>query len=135
MAFAFVNTGRKIVTEAFINKTATQNLSLRLFTNNITPADTTVATDLVQATFTGYAAATLNGATWGAANTGRPSVSSYPIQTFTSSVTQATQQIYGYYIVQATSGILLGLERFVDAPIPITNLNDFVTVTPSLGQQ
>lgn len=135
MAFSFVNGGRKIVTEAFINKTAPQDLSLRLFTNNITPADTTVAGDLTQATFTGYSAKTLTGSSWGAANNGRPSVSTYPIQTFTSTVTQATQNIYGYYVVQTSSGILLGLERFIDAPIPVTNINDAVTVTLSLGQQ
>lgn len=130
MALLFPNGGEDIALAALVNKTAPQNLVLRLYQNNITPGETDTAGTYTEATFTGYSAITLTGATW----TSTPGVNiSYPQQTFTSSANQATQNIYGYYLTQVSSGLLVYAERFSDAPNPITNNNDQILVTPTIS--
>lgn len=121
--------GENIALEALVNKTAPQNLVLKLFTSNTTPADTDTAATYTEATFTGYAAITLTGSSWGAASGGSIS---YAQQTFTSTAAQATQNVYGYYMVQATSGLLVYSERFSDGPYGITNNGDNIKITPTI---
>jgi hypothetical protein len=104
MALNVPDVGENIALEALVNKTAPQNLVLRLYKNNITPADSDTAGTYTEATFPGYAAITLTGASWNAAASGSISYSAQ--QTFTCSGT-ATDDIYGYYITQATSGTLV----------------------------
>lgn len=130
MALLFPNGGEDIALAAIVNKTAPQNLVLRLYQNNITPSETDTASTYTDATFTGYVAITLTGASW----TVTPGVNvAYPQQTFTSSAAQATQNIYGYYLTQVSSGLLVYAERFSDAPTPITNNNDQILVTPTIN--
>jgi len=123
------NAGEVKLLENFVNKTAPQDLELRLYQNNITPAETDTAATYTQATFTGYAAVTLTGATWSVAS-GAPSEASYPIQSFLSSADQAMQQLFGYYVVGGADGVLRWAERFTDGPYPVSNLADEVRVTP-----
>jgi hypothetical protein len=47
-----------------------------------------------------------------------------------SSANQSSQNVYGYFVVQTTSGILLWAERFSDGPYPIANNGDQIKVTP-----
>jgi membrane peptidoglycan carboxypeptidase len=129
MAFLTPNVGEQIVLEALVNKTAPQNLVLRLFQNNITPGETDTAGTYTEATFTGYTSITLTGATWTYAN---PTVS-YPEQTFTSTAGSQSQPIYGYYLTQLASGILVLAERFSGAPVTIINNGDTIKVTPTIS--
>ena len=115
--------------EAILNKTAPQNLVLRLFTNNQTPAEGHVALDYTEASGNGYAAINLTAASWTVAE-GAPSEASYPEQTFT--FTGALGNVYGYYVTQATSGKLMWAERFTGAPFNIANNGDQIKVTPKL---
>ena len=62
MPLNFPDVGENIALEAIVNKTAPQNLVVRLFRNNITPSDTDVAGTYTEAVFPGYAAITLTGA-------------------------------------------------------------------------
>ena len=114
-----------------VNKTAAQDLSLRLFSNNITPADTDTAATYTQATFAGYAAIALTGANWNTASGGNITYNAQ--QTFTRSTTGTVENIYGYYVVQSVSGILLYSERDATAPAPVTNAGDAVKLTPAIG--
>lgn len=130
MALNFPDVGENLVLEMIVNKTAAQNLSLRLFKNNITPSDTDTAVTYTEAVFPGYAAITLTGATWGAASAGTISYGSQ--QTFTCTGS-STDDIYGYYVTQVTSGVLLYSERDAAAPFSIRNNGDNIKITPSIS--
>ena len=133
MALLVPNTGEVILLEALVNKTAPQNLTLKLFQNNITPGEADTAVTYTEATFTGYAAKALTGATWNAATPGAPSSIAYSAaQTFTSTAGSQNQSIYGYFIVQAVSGTLVWAEKFTDGPYVIVNNGDAITVTPTI---
>lgn len=130
MALNFPDVGENIALEALVNKTAPQNLVLRLYSNNITPSDTDTAGTYTEATFAGYSAITLTGATWNAAASGSISYSAQ--QTFTRTSTGAPENIYGYYVTQFTSGILVYSERDGAAPFAITNNGDAIKITPTI---
>lgn len=122
------NVGEGAMLRAIVNHTAATNLVLRLYSSNTTPAETDTAGTYTEATFTGYSAATLTGASW-TITEGNPSYAQYAQQTFTSSAVQS-QNIYGYYAQYATSNILGWSERFSDGPYAITNNGDQIKVTP-----
>lgn len=132
MTLLVPNNGEGDALEYFVNRAAPENLSLRLYQNNITPAETDTAATYTVATFTGYANITLVGATWGAPSEGAPSSIAYAQQTFTSSADQATQSQYGYYMVRVTSGRIALAERFSDGPYPVTNNGDNIKITPTI---
>lgn len=121
--------GEVIALKALLNNTAGQDQKLKLYKSNTTPANTDTAATYTESTFTGYAQASLSGASWSftAAN---PSHADYAQQTFTSSANQTLENAYGYFVVQTTSGKILWAERFTGAPYAIQNLNDAIQVTP-----
>lgn len=130
MALNVPDVGENRILETIVNKTAAENPVLKLFKNNITPSDTDTHLTYTEATFPGYASITLTGASWNAAASGLIVFGAQ--QTFTCSGT-ATDDIYGYYVVQATSGILLWAERDGAAPAAIRNSGDKIQITPQLG--
>lgn len=130
MALNFPNTGENIALEALVNKTAPQNLVLKLYSSNTTPSDTDTAGTYTEATFAGYSAITLTGASWNAASAG--SISYGSEQTFTRSSTGTTENIYGYFVVQASSGTLVYSERDGSAPFAVTNNGDAIKITPTI---
>lgn len=129
MALLVPDVGENLALEMIVNKTAAQNLVLKLFQSNTTPAEGDTAVTYTEATFSGYAAATLTGASWGAASGG---VIAYAQQTFTHNGGVTANSIYGYYMVQTTSGTLLLAERDGAAPFTLTNNGDNVKITPSI---
>lgn len=62
--------GEMKMLEAIVNKTAPEDLKLKLFKNNITPAETDTHLTYTEATFSGYAEKSLAGASWGSAVSG-----------------------------------------------------------------
>ena len=121
--------GRRIALEAMVNKVAPQDLDLALFTNNYTPVVGSVAADFTEASGSGYARKQLVGANWVyAAGAPSPDTITYPEQIFT--FTGALGNVYGYYVVQRTSGKVLWGERFSDAPFNVTGSTRRVYVTP-----
>ena len=128
MALLVPNTGESLVVGMIVNKTAPENLVLKLFKSNTTPAEGDTAATYTEADFTGYSSATLTGASW----TVTADTAAYAQQSFTSSATQTLQNVYGYYLVQATSGVLIWAERFSDAPYAISNNGDVIRVTPTI---
>lgn len=127
MALVFPDTGENIVLEALVNKTAPQNLVLRLYTSNTTPAESDTAGTYTEASGNGYSAITLTGSSWNAASGGSIS---YAQQTFTFS--GALGNVYGYYLTQASSGTLVYAERFTDGPYNIANNGDQIKITPTI---
>lgn len=126
------NSGEKIALEALVNKTAPQDLRLKLYKNDVTPGETDNAATYTVADFTGYADKDLAGSSWNAATSGEPSYIDYAKQTFTSTAGSQNQPIYGYFIVQQTSGLLVWAERFSDGPYTIVNNGDKIEVTPKI---
>jgi hypothetical protein len=127
MALVFPDVGENIVLEALVNKTAPQNLVLRLYTSNTTPGESDTAGTYTEATGNGYSSNTLTGASWGAASGGSIA---YAQQTFTFS--GALGNVYGYYMTQASSGTLVYAERFTDGPYNIVNNGDQIKITPTI---
>jgi hypothetical protein len=131
MALNVPHTGEGIALEALVNRTAGQNLVLCLFQNNITPADTDTTATYTEATFTGYVNITLPGASWNAQN-GAGNITYSAQQAFTASGA-GSQSIYGYYMKQTTSTVLVWSERDVSAPMTIANIGDAIKITPTIS--
>lgn len=122
--------GENAILAMVVNKTPPQDQYIRLFKNNITPADTDTAGTYTEATFPGYAQISLTGTSWGTPSGGTITYGSQQIWTCSGT---ATDDIYGYYIVQQTSGILLWSERDASAPVAVRNSGDAIKVTPTIS--
>ena len=131
MAGNTCNGSKAIILANALNKTAPQNLTLRLYKNNITPTDgdNVNASGYTEATFTGYTSIALTAASW-TITTADPCAAAYAQQTFTSSIDQTAQLIYGYYMTRA-DGSLMFAERFSDGPYTISTNGQTIKVTPN----
>lgn len=129
MALVVPNGGEVIALSYLVNKSSPENLVLRLFTNNKTPAEADAVGDYTEATGSGYASITLTGASW-TVTPGAPSSAAYAQQTFT--FTGALGNVYGYYLTRLTTGDLVYAERFSDGPYNIANNGDQIKVTPTI---
>lgn len=130
MALLVPNGGEVIALSLLVNKiAAAENVVLRLFTNNKTPAEADVVGDYTEAAGNGYAAITLTGANWTVTG-GAPTSAAYAQQTFTFS--GALGNVYGYYMTRAGSGDLVYAERFTDGPYNIVNNGDQIKITPQI---
>ena len=130
MALVVTNQGEGICLEYIVNRDAPENLVLRLYSNDVTPAETDTAVTYTEVSGSGYAAITLTGASWNAPTTGDPSFIDYAQQTFT--FTGAAGNVYGYYMTRATGGELVYAERFTSAPYNVVNNGDKINVTPRI---
>jgi hypothetical protein len=130
MTIVVQNNGEGDALEYFVNRAAPQNLVLRLYTNNITPAETDTAGTYTEAAGFGYASITLTGASWGAPSEGAPSSIAHAEQTFT--FTGALGNVYGLFCTRASSGRIALSERFAGAPVVVTNNGDTIKVTPQV---
>lgn len=124
------NNGEGDGLQYFVNKATPENLVLRLYTNNITPAETDTAATYTEASGSGYGALTLTGASWGSPVEGAPTSIAYAEQTFTFS--GALGNVYGYYMTRSTSGRIALAERFTSAPFNITTSGDQIKITPAI---
>jgi len=129
MALVVPNQGEQLALDAFTGKTAGQNLVLRLYSSNTTPAETDTEASYTEASGSGYSAITLTAANW-TTTPGAPTETAYAEQTFT--FTGALGNVYGYYFTQVTSGKLTWAERFTAAPFAIANNGDQIKITPKL---
>lgn len=128
MALKLVNSGEKIALEYLVNKDMPEDLVLRLFKSDTTPAESDTASTYTEADFTGYSAVTLTGASW-TVTEGNPTEATYAEQAFTSGATQAAQTIYGYYLTRATSADLVWVERFSSSQT-VQNNGDRISISP-----
>lgn len=132
MAGVMADLGSKqVMLEARANWNSTA-LKLHLFKNNHTPAVTDTISDYTESTFAGYAAVSMT--TWtAAAIASHIATMTSDTKTFTRSTTGTAENVYGYYVTDNGSTILLWAERDPLAPIVLTNSGDSYTVTPSLA--
>lgn len=134
MAFAACNEGDNQMLSILLNKASVENLTLKLFTNNITPDKSQTASSFTECAAAGYTSITLTPSSWtvtqgtGAGTT--PTTAAYPQQTFTLT---ASATIYGYYLVGATSGKCYFAEKFSDGPYSIPAGGGTVKVTLNIS--
>jgi len=130
MSLVLVDGGESLALQYLVNKNASpQDLVLRLYTNNGTPAEADVVGGYTEASGNGYAAITLTGASWTASGTA-PTQIAYAQQIFT--FTGALGNVYGYYLTRASGGELVWAERFSDGPYNIQNNGDQIKITPKI---
>src|SRR3990167_1635806 len=105
MALTLADIGADAVLKRYFNSTAPgggNNLTLKLFTSNTTPADTDTAATYTEATGGGYAAKTLTNGSWTITIGNDPSDAVYAQQTWTfTGQLSGGASIYGYYVVDA----------------------------------
>lgn len=113
-----------------------EDLALRLYTNDKTPALADRAADYVEMTEHGYVAKVLVPTDWGLtpadAGTNTPARAMATDQAFLFGAPGSAVNVYGYFIVGLTSGMLMGAERFSDGPYRVANSGDQITITPVL---
>ena len=129
MTLLVPNNGEGDAAAAFVNKSTLSDLVLRLFTNNITPAETDTAATYTEAAGNGYGALTLTGASW-TVTEGAPTQAAYAQQIYT--FTGALGNVYGYFMTRSTGGRIAVAERFSDGPYNIVNNGDQIKVTPQI---
>ena len=106
------------------------NQTLKLFTNNIVPSDPDTAASYTEMVGLGYAAMTLLKANWVIAQNASVAQGSYAQQTWTFSAGTAVT-VYGYFVVDSTTGVLLWSEAFAAAKV-VQYAGDQILITPKL---
>lgn len=119
-ALPFVNT----ITAGLLNGAA-----IRLFKNDLTPINTTVLADFIQADFTGYAAQTLAGWAVAILDANNKGSSTATVNTWTCSGLAVPNTVYGVYIVSA-AGALLYAERNPSGGILVNSIGQTYAYTP-----
>ena len=103
------------------------DLTLHLYSNDVTPGESDTAATYTEVSGGGYAAKTLTGASW-TITPGAPSEAAYVEQTFTFSSVPGVANVYGYFVKRGST--LYWAERLPSAPFVIATAGDEVRVTP-----
>jgi hypothetical protein len=132
MSLVLADIGADEVLKTYFNNSRPaggNNLTLKLFTNDYTPVDTSVAGSFTEASGGGYAAKTLTNGSWTVTTANDPSDAVYAQQTFTfTGALSGSATIYGYFVVDA-DGTLIWAERLAQSFTPASN-GDELKVTP-----
>lgn len=136
MALKFPNAGESLGLDWMIKATSTpENLTCKLYKNDYTPVDASVASDFTVADFTNYVNKTLTRGNWSAVTTvsGKASVTYNDVLTWTCGTTGNT--VYGYDLVGATSGTLFCAERFTTPRVLANGDSLNLSITISLSTE
>lgn len=104
------------------------NQLLKLYTNNVTISDADTASTYTEMSTLGYAPKTLAKGSWTVAQNGGVAQASQPSQTWTFTAGTGVT-VYGYFVVDATTGTLLWSEPF-SSPKVIQYTGDQIIITP-----
>lgn len=127
MALLVPNVGEKEMLERILN--GTDDLVLHLYGNtggDHVPAETDVVTSYDEVNTGGYGQKALT-APW--VISGDPTEGSYPQVSFDFT---GAATVYGYYVTNGDSSILLWAERFSDGPYNIPSGGGSVKITPKI---
>jgi hypothetical protein len=126
------NEGEGVCMAALLGKVAAATpLTLRLFSNNHTPANTDTSASYTEVSGGGYAAFALTAANWVVTN-GSPTSAAYPVHSFAfTGVIGGSGNVYGYYITDANNKVIVA--QLLNSPpfTPLVN-GDQVLVTPTI---
>jgi hypothetical protein len=104
-------------------------VKLHLYQNNLVfNPDTVVLADLVEATFATYAAVVLTWDTPSVSDDGHPEIHSDRV-TWRPTSSATPNDIYGYYITDAASAVLLAGGTFENGPLPMHSTLDAILTT------
>jgi hypothetical protein len=115
--------GRELVLKSLLER----GLELCLFRNNRKPTDDDTEKDYKEANFNGYSRVRLMKGMWDYKR-GSGATANYPTQIFESNSAQAPQDVYGCYIVIASTGEFVAGDLFTDGPYRIRNKSDKIEV-------
>lgn len=126
MPLVVPNVAEERILELFLN----QGLVLKLYSNDIIPAEDNTSGTFIEVAGAGYASKALSFNEW-AITPGDPTVGLFAEQTFAfTGVTSGPGTIYGYYVV-ASDGVLMWAERFAAAVVPFSPVNGSqIIITP-----
>jgi hypothetical protein len=118
-----------LMLQYILNKSNPSNLTIHLYSNNVTPGESSTITTFTEVTGFGYNPIALIPANW-----------TIVIDDFakgehtevTWTFTGAAGAIYGYYVTRQT-GELMWAERFTNGPYTINTSGDEIRVTPRLS--
>jgi hypothetical protein len=131
MSLVMPNVGAVRSLELIVGQAAPDNLTLHLFSNDVTPSVTDDASAYTEVRGGGYAPKTLDGNEW-LISTGLLPLAEYAPQEFLFSDVPHVHTVYGYFVLQGDT--LLWAERFQETqtflpPFRVTGLGDKVIVT------
>jgi len=129
MALLVPDEGEVEILSRTLNKSATGDVVLRLYTNDETPDEDSVIGDFTDAAAAGYAPITLTGASWTIATVTNTTTASYAQQTFTFT---GAETVYGYFITNSADDTLIYAERFTSAPFEIPSDGGEIRITPTI---
>lgn len=110
------------------SEAASTPLTLRLFSNNKTPATTDTSASYTQVAGAGYAAVPLTAASWVLSSAAALMSAVYPtVQFVFTGATDAPGTIYGWYITDADDDVI-GAERLASPPFTPTLNGDSIDV-------
>jgi len=106
------------------------NCTLRLYSNNHTPADGDDVTDYTEATFPGYAGIPMT--TWSAAalNASNKAEVAEAAQIFTAGVIITPEDIYGIFVTDDSSGDLIYAEENPAGPVTMSAFGQTFSYLP-----
>lgn len=122
------NAAEVLIANYAVNKATPQDLTLFLWTNNITPAETDTTATYTEASGSGYAAISIPSSDW-TVTSGDPTTAVCVEKTFT--LTGALT-VYGYGLKRTTAGTIAMAERFSDGPYVIPAGGGTIKVTPTM---
>jgi len=123
------NEGEIEMLRRILNYRTPDNVVLRLFTNNTTPAEAHTIASYTELAKAGYTSKTLTGVNWTISTSGSTSAGTFAQITFTLTG-QCT--CYGYYISCSGGAKALYAERFTDGPYAIPSGGGSIKITPRL---
>ena len=116
MTLVVPNVGEVLALEQYLES---EDLFMRLYSNNVTPGETDTAATYTQVAGGGYAQKTLDKDNWTIV-AGAPSTGTYAQQVWNfTGATTAPGTIYGIYVVDA-AGVLRWAERFGASIVPFS---------------
>lgn len=132
MALVLTDLGADALLKIIFNNVralAGNDLTLRLFSNNVVPAQS--GTTLIETVGGGYLPKTLTMGSWTFSAVNDPSVIEYPSQSFTLTALTGLPNVYGYYITDA-DGVAIWAEVLPSPFVPPNN-GDPLIVVPTLA--
>lgn len=129
MAGSIPNVEEQRIGENYVRNT----IALKLYSNNYTPVEASTLANFTEVSGGGYADIDLASGSW-VWTPGDPTVGEYPEQEFVfTGATTAPGTIYGYYLVDQTTGLYIGGERFAGAILPFTPIaGSTIRLTPTV---
>lgn len=133
MGIKFSGDGRLALLNALFVSSPGRTMIVGLFDNDVTPGAGVVWSDLIEATFSGYVRLGLTFAAVATDDGTSATLTGAPRLFTADGGLSGTPNIYGYFIYDEANSILIGAERFGDAPRALTVPGDTIPVVPRIN--